>query len=379
MKSFLFSSFIGIGLICAAAHAAPGVSAESIVIGQSAAFSGSAAPLGVAMRDGANLYFDEVNRAGGVHGRKVRLLSLDDGYGPARTVANTEVFLDDDGVFALFGYVGTPTTRAVIPLVTQARIPFFSVYNGAEASRRPASEYVVNFRAGNSVEPETLVEFLAAQGNRRIAVFYQDNTYGEAMLGRVKTEMDNSDLTVVATGTVEADTRGVEDAVNAIAMSNADAVVIISEERFSSAFVKEMTKTGQRPQFADVANMRSDGTLEGFIAAKAFVEGLRHAGADLTREKFVYALASTRDEDYLRFSTAGEFVTVLVRRDDDYLRFSTEDLFTTAGIGRDDDYLSFSTDGAFVLTPRDRDEDYLRFSTAGDFVTALSINTAAAH
>lgn len=351
MKSFsLVAYVVGIGLAFAAgAHAAgPGVSADAIVLGQSAAFSGPAAKLGESMRDGATLYFDEVNRAGGVHGRKIKLVSLDDGYEPDRAIANTKQLIDQK-VFALFGYVGTPTSYAVMPIVSDAKIPFFGAFTGAEGLRSPTNRYILNLRAGYNEETETLVNFLVSQRKKRIAVFYQNDAYGKAGLTGVQLAMDKRKLPIVALGTVERNTVMVGEAVKTIAQANPEAIIMVSAYKSCAAFIREMNKTGLAPDYLNVSFVGSDAlaaelgaeghgvyisqvvpypwdptssvsmefttlarqyapkmnpsfnNLEGYIAAKTFVEGLRRAGMDLTREKFIQTLESFRDVDVGNF------------------------------------------------------------------------------
>ena len=128
-------------LAAAAAAADPGISSTTIVIGQSAAFSGPASELGNEMRAGALAYFQQVNAAGGVNGRKIELRSLDDGYESDRAAANTRKLIDD-GVFLLFGYVGTPTSNASKPIFTAARVPFVGPFTGAESLRNPLNRYL---------------------------------------------------------------------------------------------------------------------------------------------------------------------------------------------------------------------------------------------
>ncbi len=102
---------------------AQGVTADTIVIGQSAALSGPAEALGKEMKLGGEAYFKVVNDAGGVSGRKIKMISLDDGYEPDRAKANTKKLIEEEKVLALFGYVGTPTSNAALPLFTEARYP----------------------------------------------------------------------------------------------------------------------------------------------------------------------------------------------------------------------------------------------------------------
>ena len=119
---------------------------STLVLGQSAALTGPAAQLGIQFRDGAVLYFNQVNAKGGVNGRKIELKTLDDGYEPEKTAANTKKLIADD-VFALFGYIGTPTSVAALPLATEAKTPFFAPFTGAQVLREPFNRYAIHVRA----------------------------------------------------------------------------------------------------------------------------------------------------------------------------------------------------------------------------------------
>ncbi|HVO88726.1 MAG TPA: ABC transporter substrate-binding protein, partial [Casimicrobiaceae bacterium] len=112
------------------ATAETGVSGNTIIVGQSAAFTGPASELGLDMRKGIQSYFDVVNKNGGVNGRALVLKSLDDGYEATRAAANTRKLIQEEGVFALLGYVGTPTSEASKPIFTEARVPFVGAFTG---------------------------------------------------------------------------------------------------------------------------------------------------------------------------------------------------------------------------------------------------------
>ncbi len=341
---------LGFGLgLAAHAGAEPGVTANTILLGQSAAFSGPAQRLGESMREGASLYFDEVNRNGGVHGRKIKLISLDDGYEPDRAVPNTKKLIEDEKVFALFGYVGTPTGYAVLPIVTEAKIPFFGPFTGAEGFRSPLNRYVFNVRASYYQETDALVEFLVRQGKKRIAVFYQNDAYGKAGLTGTQLAMERRKLPIVALGTVERNTVNVSEAAATMIKVNPQAVIMISQYTSIAAFVRQMIKSGSKADFMNVSFVGSDGlanelateghgvyisqvvpypwdpgfsvavefttlakknapnlkpsfnNIEGYIGAKVFVEGLRRAGPNLTRDGFIKALESLREFDVGKF------------------------------------------------------------------------------
>lgn len=331
-------------LLSAAVLAEPGVSDKEIVLGQSVALSGPAKELGSEMRSGALLYFEQVNAGGGVHGRRIRLQTLDDGYEPERAAANTRKLIEEEKVLALFGYVGTPTSLAALPLFTEAKVPFVGAFTGAQALREPFNRYVFNVRASYFDETEKIVEQLTTTGIKQIAVFYQNDAYGKAGLAGVERAMTKRGLKIAATATVERNTVDVAKAVAALSATRPDAVVMVSAYTSVAAFVKGMKKAGSAAQFHNVsfvgsrplaaalgdegvgvaivqvvpfpwsgtlpvtreyqAQARAAGAkdfsfteLEGYIAARVLVEGLKRAGRELTRERLVTALESLSRTD----------------------------------------------------------------------------------
>jgi ABC-type branched-subunit amino acid transport system substrate-binding protein len=315
----------------------PGVTPKTIVLGQSAAFSGPAAQLGIQMNAGTKAYFDHVNAQGGVFGRKIELKTRDDRYEANLCVENTKKFIEEDKVFALISYVGTPTTVAAMPVFTDAKVPLIGPFTGAEALRTPVNRYIFNVRASYYDETERIVEQLASTGNKKIAVFYQDDAYGQAGLKGVQIAMDKRNLKIAAMGKVERNTVKVEDAVKSINAAEPDGVVMISAYTSIAEFVRQMKKAGSSTQFHNVSfvgskalsdALKDEGhgvaisqvvpfpwspsvtivkeyqevmtkagntdfnfsSLEGFVVGKVMVEGLRRAGKDLTREKLVTAL-----------------------------------------------------------------------------------------
>jgi branched-chain amino acid transport system substrate-binding protein len=322
---------------------AQGVTDTQVVLGQSVALSGPAAQLGLDMQQGANLYFNLVNSRGGVNGRKIVLKTLDDGYEPPRAVANTKQFIEQDKVFALFGYVGTPTSQAVMPLFTEARVPYIGPFTGAEILRAPHNRYIFNIRASYYDETEAIVQHLTAMSVDKIAVFYQNDAYGQAGLAGVERALKKRNLNVAAKGTVERNTVDVKKAVEEMKKADPQAIVMISAYKSCAQFIKDMKKEGKNPTFWNVSFVGSKalakeldregrgvqisqvvpfpwdstvpvvkeyrklleetkgepgfGTLEGFIAAKVTVEGLRRAGRNLNRETFIRAMESMDNYD----------------------------------------------------------------------------------
>jgi len=151
---------VAFGLALTAGAAENGVFADKIVFGQAAVLEGPAASLGLGMREGLNAAFGEVNRAGGVKGRKLELVARDDGYEPKKSIEVTRQLLEQDKVFALVGPVGTPTSAATQPIASEAGVPFIGAFTGAEFLRAPHKPAVVNVRASYFQETETMVERL---------------------------------------------------------------------------------------------------------------------------------------------------------------------------------------------------------------------------
>lgn len=339
---------IGVALVLMAmanAQAETGVTDRKILLGQSAAFSGPAAQLGLQLNSGAKTYFDQVNAAGGVYGRKIEIIQKDDKYEADQAAANTRILIENDGVFALFGYVGTATSNAALPIFTQAKVPFFAPYTGAQSLREPLNRQIFNIRASYNDETEYLVDRLANLGTKNIAIFYQNDAYGKAGLAGVELAMKKRNLRIAEMATVERNSTDVSAAVAKLLPKRPDAIIQISTYAASSALVKEMHKAAYTGMFYNVSFVGSqaladtldkDGvgvvisqvvpfpwspsipvvaeytksmekagnknlnfsSLEGYLAAKIFVEGLKRAGSGLTREKLVSALESINRSSY---------------------------------------------------------------------------------
>jgi branched-chain amino acid transport system substrate-binding protein len=245
---------IGLGMMPCAAQAEPGVLDDRIVFGESAAFSGPAEALGLGMREGILAAFNETNKAGGVHGRKLTLISYDDGYEPDRAIANTNRLIKNDKVFALIGEVGTPTSQAAQPIATEARVPFIGPLTGAGFLRNPALGNVVNVRASYDQETETWIERLTQDLDiSRIAILYQNDGFGKAGLSGVEKAMDKRGLKLVAQGTYERNTVAVEAAVEAIVKGNPEAVVMVGAYKPCAAFIKQASASGLKARFVNIS------------------------------------------------------------------------------------------------------------------------------
>src|ERR1700722_62322 len=159
-----------VAFVGGAAFGEDGVNKDKIVFGQVAALEGPAQALGQGMREGIVAAFEEANRAGGVAGRKLELKSVDDGYEPDRTIGAVKKMISEDGVFALVGSAGTPTSSAGQPIATEAKVPFIGPFTGAAFLRDPYNRYVVNVRSSYFQETEAWIEHLTKDlGLSRIA------------------------------------------------------------------------------------------------------------------------------------------------------------------------------------------------------------------
>src|SRR6266581_6839077 len=206
-----------------------GVSPDKIVFGQATALDGPASALGQGMKMGLEAAFAEVNKAGGVKGRKLELKSLDDGYEPTKSIEAVKKLLEEDKVFAIAGAVGTPTAAATLPIATAAGAPFIGAFTGAEFLREPYKPLVLNIRASYFQETEAMVEHLTKDlGASRIAIMYQDDAFGQAGLAGIKKALDKRQMQLAGEGTFERNTTAVKGALLAIKKADPDAVIMIA-------------------------------------------------------------------------------------------------------------------------------------------------------
>ena len=241
-RGFTVAALLGFGAISlgnVAARAEPGVFDDRIVFGQSAAFEGPAAALGLGMREGILAAFNEANAAGGVNGRRLELISYDDAYEPEKAIANTKRLVDENRVFALVGEVGTPTSNAVEPIAMEAGVPFVGPFTGAAFLRDPSLSNVVNIRASYDEETESWIEHLTTDlGFSRIAIMYQDDSFGRAGLSGVTKAMEKRGMKLVAEGTYERNTTAVKMALLAIRKADPQAVVMVGAYKPCAEFIK---------------------------------------------------------------------------------------------------------------------------------------------
>jgi len=346
---FLFVAVLVLATAPAALRAAPadaGVKPKEIVIGQCAALTGPAAGLGTGVQQGLKAAIDEVNEKGGVGGRKIVLKSMDDAYEPEKCVECTGKLIEEDGgVFALAGYVGTPTTKVAVPIVQESKVPLVGAFSGAMLLRDPVQKYVFNIRASYNDETESLVEYLTKKGAKKIAVFYQNDSFGQAGLSGVEKAVAKRNMTIAAKGSFERNTLAVKSGLAAVMAGEPDAIVMVAPYKPTAEFVRQARAAGLKSELTTISfvgtenliadlGADSEGVLisqvvpspadsshkltqeyqaalkksapdatpsyvsyEGYINGRVLIAGLQKAGAEPTREQLVEALNATANVD----------------------------------------------------------------------------------
>ena len=324
---------------------APGVTSDEIVIGSSLALGGHAGFLGTQYLHGAMCLIKQTNSDGGIHHRKIKLIAHDDGYDPPRCVANTKRLIYKDNVFCLFCYVGTPTSLKIIDILEETKTPLLGIFSGADKLRFPFRHYIFNVRSSYYHETNAIVRyFVEKKGLRHIAVFYQYDDYGFDGLKGAQIALQKYNLSPVATGSFVRGTMEIDEALDEIRLSKAEAVIMIGTYSPCAKFIKKARAGNYNPLFHNVSFVGADklvqelgamaeGILitqvvppptewillpageqysrllakyypqdeanyvgfEGFINARILIETLRRAGRDVSREGFIRALESIKE------------------------------------------------------------------------------------
>ena len=357
-----------------------GVFDDRVVFGQSAAFSGPAQELGTNMRIGIKAAFHEVNERGGVHGRTLELVSRDDAYEPEAAVTNTLQLIEEEGVFALIGEVGTPTSRSATPVAADEGVPFIAPFTGAEFLRDDDWANIINLRASYYQETEEMVARLTQDlGISRIGVLYQDDSYGRAGYRGVRMALDRREMEPVSIGLYPRNTTAVKTALLDLNLGSPEAVIMIGAYEPVAALIELARYTGADPIFLTVSFVGSnalanelgaggegvyvtqvvpfptDGStpvvssylnalsaydrfadpgfvsFEGYLAGRLAIEGLERCGPSVDRTCFLDILNSSNEIDIdgfkLRFGDDNQgsdevFITV-IGKDGEYHPVST--------------------------------------------------------
>lgn len=245
-----------------AARAEPGVTDTEILIGQSLGLTGPLAELTLDISNGARAYVDAVNSRGGIHGRRLRLITLDDGYQVPNTVRNVEQFIERDKVFALLNVTGTPNCEAILPTVKSRLVPFFAPFTGAASTRTPRIENVFNIRAGYRDETEKLVQHLHTIGSHKIAVLYQASSFGMDGLAGVEAAMAQRGIKALATASIESNAADVASSVAALVDAKPEAIIMITAGRPTVDFIKAYRKVSRGTQFYTLSVMGTNANIK---------------------------------------------------------------------------------------------------------------------
>ena len=322
----------------------PGVFPDRVLFGQTAAFSGPAQGLGIEMRRGIEAAFAEANRGGGVNGRSLELVSADDGYEPEAAIANAQQLIEVENVFALIGSVGTPTSRSTVPVAGEASVPFIAPFTGAAFLRNPELGHVVNLRASYAQETERMVGlFVDQRGLDRIGVLYQDDSFGRTGYNGARTALAHRGMEPVAVGLYPRNTTAIKTALLDLATARPDAIIMIGAYQPIGTFISLAKSTQLDTEFIAISfvgsnslalQLGSEGegvkvtqvvplptddslpivaqyqaalaaydaaavpgfvSLEGYLAGRLAIEGLRICGPGLSRRCFLDGLRSLRE------------------------------------------------------------------------------------
>ncbi|WP_263770729.1 ABC transporter substrate-binding protein [Propionivibrio soli] len=317
--------------------------AGTLRIGQSGEFSGQ----GVAKENalGAQLYFDSVNKRGGVNGKQIALISLDDARDSERTIANTKKLINEHKVLALFGYRSTPSVEAVVPLIQAEGVPLIAPFTGAQSIRGPKAKMVYHLRASYQTEAMRIVEHLASSSIKKIAILYQEDSFGEDALAGFQASLKARGLQPVAVASYDRKTMDLKPAAAKLVKAEPQVIAMACTPKACAQFVRMLKKDNVGVSFVTLSNTTTDeflkaidkegrgviisqvvpypwnpispvvkefqqllptakepvplsyASLEGFVAAKLMVEAIRRAGREPTRANLVAALDSLPEID----------------------------------------------------------------------------------
>lgn len=333
---------LAFGLAAPAASAAEaGVTDREIVLGQSLGLTGPLAELAPDITNAAKAYFDAVNAKGGIHGRKIRTVVMDDGYQPANTLKTVRQLVEDEQVFALYNLTGTANVAGVLPMLEKAQVPVFAPFTGADAVRVPVMGNVFHIRASYADEIEKLVQHLATVGIQRIGVLWIDNGMGKDGLRSIEKAMEKRSSKPHAVASVKPDGSDTDKAVAELHDKRPEVIIMLTTGVPTVSFIKSYNRVRQGMRFYALSVMGTQSTVralgpdgvgvvvtsvvpfpwsqssplakeyraamhsagydnlsflgfEAYINAKVLAEGLKRAGRDLTRVKFINAVESMK-------------------------------------------------------------------------------------
>ncbi len=323
----------------------PGITDNEILIGSCSALEGPSHFLGTETVTGAKAYFAMINDAGGVDGRKLKLISYDDSYDPTKTEACFNRLMEQQ-VFALGFFVGTPTAVKYLPMAESNKIPLVGLFTGAQTLYVPLRHWVVNVRASYFDETREQIDGLwGTLGYKKVGVIYPEDAFGVAVLDGVKAGLKAHGAEPVAAASYQRQTAQVGGAIDTVKAANPDAVVVVGPANTVAPILKQSRAKGWKPLFLTVSFVGTDEliveagpdaegmvitqvvppyyltdyktvalyrrtltkyfptvqpnfvSLEGFVDAMVLVEGLKRVGKDLTREGLIHGIESIHEFD----------------------------------------------------------------------------------
>jgi len=315
---------------------------KTVLVGQSGPLSGNNKEFGIDIRDGVLAYFTKVNEAGGVNGRKLELITLDDGNDAKRSGENGRVLIEERGVIALFGYASATLSMPSMPFVEKNKVAFVGPFTGAEPMRK-FRPYVFNIRASYADELEKIVEFYASTGMKKFSIIHYDDAIGKENLGAVEAALSKRALKPASIGTLKRNQTDLGSAVADVVKAAPDVVIATTLYRTTADFIKQAKTAGSGAQFASTSFVGASAlaealgpvgvgvvvaqvvppysrasvaivkeyqaaiqkqlgkpdysftSLEAYIGAKVLVEAIRRTGANPTRENLLKVLNAMHD------------------------------------------------------------------------------------
>jgi branched-chain amino acid transport system substrate-binding protein len=341
-----FLTFAIASLFSFASLAETGVSRGEVLLGTSTNLEGATIGIAEEFNSGLEAFFVKINKTGGVHGRKIRRIELNDAYVPERTIENTRRLIEKEKVFALIGYASTPGVNAILPLINEKKIPLIAPYSGSESLRRSQERHVFNIKSGYQDQIEPLMKLAVySLDQKEVCAFYQDDSLGQAATASAQNMLEKYNLRFRALAKYERNTNEVDKAVRQLSSAGCKTVFMAAKDRQALNFVKVANAIGFHPYYlclslvgteeftlgvkelnekiyvTAVTPLPSDTmyavakefknelatlnprakqtpcTFEGYLAGAVFTRVLKMAGPEPTRASFERAFESLKDTD----------------------------------------------------------------------------------
>lgn len=227
---------------------AEGISKDQVVVGTSVALSGTLAYMGKAIEEGMKVYFDEVNQKGGVNGRKIRLITYDDEFKPAKTVANAKLLVERDNALALVGVLGTPTVLAAYEYLQEKRVPMIGALSISDAVSTPPRDLIYALPSPQSTEAAAYIDYAVKNLNaKRVAILYQNDSWGKPAMEVAEKRLATHGMKVVESQTFERLATDLTSQVFRLKESNPDVVIVYALGQQAASFFKAAEKLSWNP------------------------------------------------------------------------------------------------------------------------------------